>query len=103
MEWNAIELRQLRCRMGWSRAELARRMGCQVTEVMDWEAGRVRPKSEQANNLVHFLNQANSIADSIQRRPVAEFLMTDRGWEQIHESQVIACLANGELQHHSLK
>lgn len=103
MEWNAIELRQLRCRLGWSRAELARRIGCQPTEILDWETGRCVPQMEQANNLAHFLHQAESIAASVQRRPVAEFLMTDRGWEQIHESQVIACLATGELSRHSLK
>lgn len=103
MEWNAIELRQLRCRLGWSRAELARRIGANVSEVTEWEAGRRQPQADQANNLVHFLNQAESIAASVQRRPVAEFLMTDRGLEQIHESQVIACLANGELRGHTLK
>lgn len=98
MIWTADELRQLRYRLGWSRAELARSLGCEVAKVHEWEVSGIAPDSIHRNRLVLFLHQAEMTAENVQRRPVAEVLMNDRGLAQIHETEVIDCLAAGALK-----
>lgn len=94
MNWTADELRQLRYRLGWSRAELARSLGCELSTVHDWETAGIQADNIHRNRLLLFLNQAEMTAENVQRRPVAEVIMNDRGLAQIHETEVIDCLAN---------
>lgn len=37
MIWNGTKLRELRLRIGWSQAEMARQLGCDIELVRDWE------------------------------------------------------------------
>jgi transcriptional regulator with XRE-family HTH domain len=39
MEWNSESLRNLRLRLGWSRAELARKISCESQAISNWEMG----------------------------------------------------------------
>jgi transcriptional regulator with XRE-family HTH domain len=103
VNWSADELRHLRYRLGWSRAELARSLGCEISVVFNWETGGLAPDTAHRNHLLHFFHQAEVNAESVQRRPVAELLMNSRGLAQIHESEVMDCLAGGELRDLSFK
>jgi DNA-binding transcriptional regulator YiaG len=103
VSWTAEEVRMLRYRMGWSRAELARTLECDLAHVHEWERGRRLPDESQCRKLTQFQHQAEQNADSVSRRPVAEALMNDRNLSQIHESEVIDCLANGLLKSFSFK
>lgn len=97
MNWTADSIRHLRYRMGWSRAEMARCVGCNMQHVLDWETGGGLPESGHRNTLLHFFRQAESNAERIMRRPVAERLMEDRNLAQIHDTEVVDCLATGVL------
>ncbi len=103
MNWTADELRQLRYRLGWSCAEMARTIGCELEHVMAWEAGRVAPHDAQRNNLLHIYYQAELNAEKVARRPVAEVLMNDRNLAQIHDMDVVDCLADGSLRSFNFK
>jgi DNA-binding transcriptional regulator YiaG len=87
--WNAFELRQLRYRLGWCRAEMARFMKLNPELVSAWETGRFQPTEEHCKALLAILNQAETYAEKVQRRPIAEVVMRDRGLSQIHDLEVI--------------
>jgi DNA-binding transcriptional regulator YiaG len=96
--WSASELRRLRCRMGLSRADFARTLGCEMTLVSQWETGQKAPADEHRNILLGFHHQAESNCEKVHRRPVAEVLMNSRGLTQIHDMEVMDCLIDGELK-----
>ncbi len=87
--WSAFEVRQLRYRLGWSRAEMARCLKLTPDMVCAWETGRFQPSEEHCSTLLAVLNQAESNAEKVQRRPIAEVVMRDRGLSQIHDLEVI--------------
>ena len=96
MDWTSTELRQLRqlrYRMGWSRAEMARALGCDFTQVTAWESGAAMPDAVYRSRLILFMTQADSNSERIQRRAVAEYVMENRGLDQLHNSEVIESLA----------
>lgn len=92
MTWTADELRQLRYRLGWSQAEMARCLNLELSTVSQWEAGLVPPQEEHRNQLVRILHQAESNSERIHRRPIAEVIMRDRGLSQIHDMDVLDSL-----------
>jgi DNA-binding XRE family transcriptional regulator len=89
VNWNAHEIKQLRYRLGWSRAEMARSLHIQLATLNDWEAGTLFPKEEERHLLLRILHQAESNAERVQRRPLAEVIMRQRGWSQIHDLDVL--------------
>lgn len=93
VNWTADEIRHLRYRLGWSRAEFARGLGCDVSVILQWETAGLPADHSCCNQLVLFMHQAETIAENVQRRPVAEVIMNDRGLSQIHENEVIESLA----------
>ncbi len=82
---------------------MARTIGCELDHVMAWEAGRVSPHDSHRNNLLHIFYQAELNAEKVARRPVAEVLMHDRNLAQIHDMDVIDCLATGSLKSFTFK
>lgn len=92
MHWTADEIRKLRYRLGWSQAEMARCLKQEAALISSWEAGRNVPSNECGNLLLSILHQAESNAEKVQRRPIAEVAMHDRGLSQIHDLEVIDLL-----------
>ncbi len=85
---NAELVRQIRYRFGWSRAELARTMNCDVGQVLAWESGRAEPSAAARAQLTLFFAQVEANSQRIQRIPIAELIMETSGLDQIHDSQV---------------
>jgi transcriptional regulator with XRE-family HTH domain len=85
---NAEMVRQIRYRFGWSRAEMARSMNCDVGQVLAWETGRIEPSAAARAQLTLFIAQAETNSQRVQRRPIAELIMETSGLDQIHDSQV---------------
>jgi transcriptional regulator with XRE-family HTH domain len=90
--FTAIELRQLRHRLGWSQAEMARCLKIDYQSVANWELGETAPSQQNHSALLGILQIAESNAGRMQRRPVAEVMMKDRGISQIHDFDVIESL-----------
>ena len=95
MMWTADQLKDLRYRLGWSQAEMARHLECGVEAVFDFETGRSQPSDSHRQILVQIYTNAESNSERVQRRPVAEVIMHDRGLTQIHDFDVIENIASG--------
>lgn len=89
VDWTATELRQLRYRLGWSQAEMAWRLNLDTAMISAWEKGGGSPLDEHRSALLRILHLAESNAEKIQRRPLAEAMMRNRGLSQIHDLDVI--------------
>ncbi len=98
MSFNATEIRNLRYRLGWSQAEMARTLGCEGQTIMEWEAGKQTPTDEYRGLLMRFFQNVESNSDKLQRRPVAEVLMAEQGLEQIHDFDVLTTLEGALLR-----
>ena len=92
MEWTPDEVRQLRYRLGYSQAEMARCLKLEVEVVMAWELGTFFPEYGHCNELLRILNQTETNADRVQRRPIADVMMRDRGLSQIHDFEVLTSI-----------
>jgi transcriptional regulator with XRE-family HTH domain len=99
-----IDVKSLRQRLGWSAAELARRLGTQVETILSWELGpgAVSQKAaispvppippipiETLHELQALANFVDSNAQRIASQPAAEILLRDRGIEQIVTDEVL--------------
>ncbi len=89
MNWTGTEIRQLRYRMGWSQAEMARCLKLEPSMMSDLEAGSQELPVETRSSLIRIFHQAEQSSDRVLRRPVADVLMRDLGLSQIHDLDVI--------------
>jgi transcriptional regulator with XRE-family HTH domain len=80
---NPDDIKQLRQRLGWSVAEMARRMGCSVDVVTAWEEGHQSPDSEIVNQMEYLDSYSRSSAERISQTPMAEKMMHDDRLSQL--------------------
>jgi transcriptional regulator with XRE-family HTH domain len=80
---NPEDIRQLRQRLGWSAAEMARRMGCSIELVAAWEAGHQSPDPEVINQMEYLDSYMRSYSDRISQTPIAEKVMHDDRLSQL--------------------
>lgn len=78
------ELRKLRYRLGWSQAEMARNLRLELGALAGLERGAATIPAELKVSLVRISQQADSNAECVQRRALAETLMDQRKLAQIH-------------------
>ena len=80
---NGSEIRILRQRLGWSLAEMARRMGCKTDLIQKWEADSAVPDHDAVNQLRYLKNFAESNSDLIVQKPLCEKEMEERRMAQL--------------------
>ncbi len=78
MSFNNQDIRTLRQRLGWSVAEMARRMGCSADLIGKWETGASQPDSEALNQLRYLRNHVETYSEQIQQKPQLEKEMESR-------------------------
>lgn len=83
------EIRELRLRLGWSTAELGRRMGCCSDTVRQWESGDLSPTVECHEHMQYLWEQMEAQAKKIHEIPVAEEIMKSMGIDQIPREIVL--------------
>jgi transcriptional regulator with XRE-family HTH domain len=83
MSLKGPEIRTLRQRLGWSLAEMARRMGCKTKLIQKWEAGQAAPDMEAMNQLHYLRNHVESNSELIAQRPHLEREMEERRMAQL--------------------
>lgn len=88
IEWNNIDLKSLRLRMGWSHSDLARRLNCTVQAVHDWEHGLQKPVGAIQSEIELLLKHADFLSDELKHQPQIEQSLEDRALEQIEFSRV---------------
>jgi len=90
MEWNAEKIKTLRCRMGWSQSDLARRLNCDPELVIHLEQSNgpvpeidQLQRQELVSTMMMLENQAESHADQVLQESLAEVIL-----EETHEQQI---------------
>ena len=77
------DIKQLRQRLGWSLAEMARRMGCKADLVTAWECGKRCPDSDVINQMQYLESYLAGYSDRISQTPMAEKVMDDDRLSQL--------------------
>jgi transcriptional regulator with XRE-family HTH domain len=80
---NPDDIKLLRQRLGWSVAEMARRMGCAAELVFQWERGKQSPDSEILNQMQYLENYLTSYSERIAQTPLAEKVMSESSLSQL--------------------
>lgn len=79
----ATDLRTIRQRLGWSMAEMARRMGGDVALINAWETGEQTPAADVLNQFHFLLNHLDWTSTQVAQAPVAETRMESDGLAQL--------------------
>ena len=86
---NHLEFRQLRLRLGWSLAEMARRMGCHQSIILKWESNHLTPDPEVVRHYESLLALVDEQAERTRQMPIAESLLKDEHLSQCSEDDVV--------------
>lgn len=83
MTFTCTDIRKLRQRLGWSMAEMGRRMGCDAAMITDWENGAQAPDQDALNQLHYLQNHVESYSETIQQKPQLEKELESRHMSQL--------------------
>lgn len=86
---NHLELRELRLRLGWSLAEMSRRMGCHQSLVLKWESNHQNPDPEIIRQYLSLRSFVDEQAERTRQMPLAESLLKDEQLSQCSQEEVI--------------
>lgn len=86
--WNKQGLKSLRMRLGWSRADLARRMDCTGADIESFESGKSQPKLEFIQMLEIIYAQAETCSNELQSIPQCEKHMQKNSTDQVDFEEV---------------
>jgi ribosome-binding protein aMBF1 (putative translation factor) len=89
VEWTKESIKSLRLRLGWSQADLARRLNCASSEVDHWESGDGFPTPRLANELILISKHAEACSEEVHSSPIAETMCDRRALGQIEFSEII--------------
>jgi DNA-binding XRE family transcriptional regulator len=87
-KWTAAEIRELRWRLGWSQAELARRLGCRQQTVSEWETNAYEPQNAYSKLLDLLFENVETNSIAMVRQPMAEVVMKQVGYTQVNGDQI---------------
>ncbi len=77
-------IRNLRCRLGVCRSELAHRLGVSSAEITAWEEGNKLPTAEQTDILERLFRQAEGSVLEILQSPHAERALASGNAESVN-------------------
>lgn len=72
MAFTSTEIKKLRQRLGWSVAEMARRLGCDSVLITAWECGSSRPDNDAINQMHALHDHAESASTRTAQKPQLE-------------------------------
>jgi ribosome-binding protein aMBF1 (putative translation factor) len=85
---NKDTIKALRMRLGWSQADLARRLKCTSKEVERWENGDQTPSSHFLNEMFLLVKQADACSHEVHASPLAENMCDKHALAQIEFSEI---------------
>lgn len=86
MTWNPEKIKTLRCRLGWTQADLARKLNCDSELVQSWESpqNKVLQAIEVHSDVLFILEkQAEIAAEQIFQSPLAESILEETRQTQV--------------------
>ena len=89
MDYTAAEMKQLRYRLGYSQAEMARCLNLQLVHISGFESGSALVPEDLKNRLLMMFNQAEDSVARVQRRPLADVIMKERGLSQLPDFDIV--------------
>src|SRR5258708_4521608 len=87
-KWSADDIKQLRWRLGWSQAELARKLGCRQQTVSEWETGIYEPQNAYSKLLQMLTGHVENYSDQLAAGSMAEVVMKQVGYTQINSEEI---------------
>lgn len=88
MNWTPETITTLRRRLGWSRAELSRRVGVTAKVIQAWEEGKGKPDSEASNQLLSLDGHLQKYSQSLATDPLAELFLEKNKLNQILKNEL---------------
>lgn len=88
MIWTPELIKSLRRRLGWSRAELSRRVGVKAEVIAAWEDGSRQPDSESCNQLLSLDSHVQKYSQSLASDPLAETYLEQNRLNQIFKNDL---------------
>ncbi|MCB0407963.1 MAG: helix-turn-helix transcriptional regulator [Bdellovibrionales bacterium] len=84
------DFKKIRLRLGWTIAEMARRMGCHQELVIQWESNQQTPDVEmiQQYETIQFYLEEQS--EFVRHQPVAESMLKGEHLQQVSLEDVLA-------------
>lgn len=86
--WIGCEIRLLRTRLGWSRTQLARFLGCSPLKIVKMESDEVIPLHGEKGKLEALSMELEEHFGLFQRQTYAEAYMAEAGVEQVHLDEI---------------
>ncbi len=87
--WTGAKIRSLRQRLGWSMADLSRRLGCASDVVRALECEELHPTREQEIQFERLFFHLEIYNDQTASGPKAESVLAQGTVEQIHRSDLL--------------
>jgi transcriptional regulator with XRE-family HTH domain len=72
LAFTGSEIKKLRQRLGWSVAEMARRLGCDSELIHAWECGSSRPDNDALNQMHSLQQYADANSHQTAQKPQLE-------------------------------
>lgn len=88
MNWTARKIQQLRLELGWSQAELGRRLGVASNKVAAWEVGMNIPSSDVLHNMDRLAVNLREYNSRLKRSSMAEGFLKAKALNQIADFEM---------------
>ena len=92
MMWNGEQIREVRLRLGWTVAEMSRRLGCSEVQVKALEANQVFPDAEVSSALQHLAHHVENNSEQLKRSAQSEEKLKGLGVDQVHVDDLLSPL-----------
>ena len=86
--WTPQNIKLLRQRLGWTRAEFSRRIGVRQEMVLSWEEGQKTPDGETINQLRTLLDHLQSYNLNLSADPLAEIYLAENNLNQTTKNKL---------------
>ncbi len=83
LSWTGEKIKDLRHRLGWNQAELARRLRCRQQTVSEWETNIYQPQNAYSQLLDRIFENAQNFNIQVSKAPRAEAIMKDLKVSQV--------------------
>ncbi len=86
--WTGSQVHELRLRLGWCTANLARHLGCHQDQILKWESGQESPDPSYFSLFRYLFDSAEINAEKVQQRPLADNVLREHNLGQINEEEM---------------
>lgn len=89
MIWKAEKIKELRLRLGWSKAEFARRFGGTVDLISAWESGEHTPTTDDIDQFETLSMQISEYSNELKISSLCRQNMKENALNQIPHSEIV--------------